>query len=101
MLTPADRLTVREAPHVTPCTAKPSTTTTPRDHGTEVWAGGLCRWIWPNRDVSLGIMNVENIWPALVFAVVIFGAYAIFALGWSVGRVAGIGLAGVLAPPVR
>ena len=38
-------------------------------------------------------MNVENIWQTLVFAVAIFGAYAIFALGWPVGRVADIGLA--------
>ena len=44
-------------------------------------------------------MNVENIWQTLVFAVAIFGAYAIFALGWPAGRVSGIGLAVVLAPP--
>ena len=44
-------------------------------------------------------MNLENIWQALVFAVAIFGAYIISTLVWPVGRVAGIGLAVVLAPP--
>ena len=44
-------------------------------------------------------MNVENIWQTLVFAVAIFRTYAIFALGWPVGHVTGIGLGVVLAPP--